>query len=103
MSISALQAAGTPTSSRGCETTLRTANGVRYVGKYANAVISGHVVEKVDCGTHTIFIADVTEASVLSDAESVTYQYYFDPCQAEKAAGARKEKGLCLQNLRLCL
>ena len=32
----------------------------------------------MDCGTHTLFIADVTEAKVLDNAPSVTYQYYFD-------------------------
>lgn len=56
----------------------RTANGVRYVEGCSNAVISGKVVTTVDCGTHTLFIADVTDAIVLSDAPSMTYQYYFD-------------------------
>lgn len=77
----------------GCETESRTANGVRYIGKYANAVISGHVVEKVDCGTHTIFIADVTEASILSEEESVTYQYYFDHIKPKKQPVPEKKKG----------
>ncbi len=77
----------------GCETESRTANGVRYIGKYANAVISGHVVEKVDCGTHTIFIADVTEAAILSEAESVTYQYYFDHIKPKKQPAPEKKKG----------
>jgi len=41
-------------------------------------VICGKVIQAVDCGTHTLFIADVVDAKVLSDAPSVTYQYYFD-------------------------
>ena len=77
----------------GCGTESRTANGVRYAGEYANAVISGHVVEKIDCGTHTLFIADVTEAAVLSDAASMTYQYYFDHVKPKPQPVPEKKKG----------
>ena len=56
----------------------RTANGIRFVEGCTNAVLSGKVIQTVDCGTHTLFIADVTEAKVLDNAPSVTYQYYFD-------------------------
>ena len=56
----------------------RTANGIRYVEGCTNAVISGKVIDTMDCGTHTLFLADVTDAKVLSDEPSVTYQYYFD-------------------------
>ena len=56
----------------------RTPNGVRYVEGCANAVISGKVITTVDCGTHTLFVAEVTDAKVLSDVPSMTYQYYFD-------------------------
>ena len=56
----------------------RTANGIRYVKGCVNAVISGKVITTVDCGTHTLFIADVTEAIHISDEPSMTYQYYFD-------------------------
>ena len=56
----------------------RTENGICYVQGCTNAVISGKVVSTVDCGTHTLFIAEVTEAKVLSEEPSATYQYYFD-------------------------
>ena len=68
----------------------RTENGLLYLTQYSNAVISGKVIEEVDCGTHTLFIADVTEALKLSDEKSVTYQYYFDhikPKPEEKKKG----------------
>lgn len=55
----------------------RTANGLRYIPEYSNAVISGKVTEEYDYDTHTLFVADVTEAAVLSNIPSVTYQYYF--------------------------
>ncbi len=62
----------------GCDYSDRTENGIKFIEKYSNAVISGKVIETVDCGTHTLFIAEVTESRVLSAEPSVTYQYYFD-------------------------
>jgi len=56
----------------------RTAGGLRCLNKNANAVIAAKVSETVDCGTHTLFIADVTEAFALSNEPSVTYAYYFE-------------------------
>jgi flavin reductase (DIM6/NTAB) family NADH-FMN oxidoreductase RutF len=57
---------------------MRTANGIRYLPKHANAVISAKVVETYDYGTHTLFTAEVTETQTLSELPSMTYQYYFD-------------------------
>ena len=54
----------------------RSENGIVYFDDYANSFISASVTEKVDCGTHFLFIADVTEAVVLSNENSVTYEYY---------------------------
>jgi len=56
----------------------RAENGIRYMPKYTNGVIAARVAESYDYGTHTLFVADVTEAFALSDEPSVTYQYYFD-------------------------
>lgn len=72
----------------------RTANGLRYVEGCTNAVISGKVITTVDCGTHTLFIADVTDALVLSDAPSMTYQYYFDHVKP-KPEPAKKASWVC--------
>ncbi|MCL2628508.1 MAG: flavin reductase [Oscillospiraceae bacterium] len=60
-----------------CSTNERTANGIRYLTKYTNAVISGKVIEKNDYGTHSLFIAEVGETLVFSNEPSVTYAYYF--------------------------
>lgn len=51
-------------------------NGLPYLNKNANAYISAAVVEKVDLVTHTMFIADVTDAEILSAEPSMTYSYY---------------------------
>lgn len=63
---------------KGLDNVERTANNVLCVPQYSNAVISCHVVKTIDFGTHTMFIADVTDSKVLSDVESVTYQCYQD-------------------------
>ena len=68
----------------------RSENGILYLTKYTNGLISGKVIEAVDCGTHTLFVADVTEAKILSDEKSVTYQYYFDNIKPKPEA---KKKG----------
>lgn len=72
----------------------RTENGIAYLSEHANAVISGKVISTVDCGTHTLFIADVTEAHVLSAEPSVTYAYYFAHIKPKPQPAAEKKKGL---------
>lgn len=51
-------------------------NGISYLEKHTNSYISCSVVEKIDLITHTMFIADVTDAKTLSDLPSMTYAYY---------------------------
>ncbi len=55
----------------------RSGNGLYRLNKYANAFLSCKVVSTADYGTHTLFVAEVTEAKVLSSAPSITYAYYF--------------------------
>lgn len=55
---------------------LRSENYLLYITKGTNAVISAQVAQEVDLGTHTMFIADVTDAKVFSDAPAATYAYY---------------------------
>ena len=52
------------------------ANGISYINKNTNAYISGKVVSTVDLGTHTLFVADVTDAETLSSLASMTYAFY---------------------------
>ncbi len=55
----------------------RDESGLIYLTKAANAMFSLNVVNSVDCGSHTLYIADIAESRALSDAESMTYAYYF--------------------------
>ena len=66
----------------------RSANGLRYLSANANALISAKVVDALDYGTHTLFVAEVTEAKVLSAEPSVTYDYYFAHIKPKPAAAA---------------
>ncbi len=62
----------------GLESVARSENGLMYLTEMSNAFLSGKVIQALDYGTHTVFIADVTEAKVLESAPSMTYAYYFE-------------------------
>ena len=51
-------------------------NGVPYLGWGACSVLSCKVVESHDLGSHTLFIAEVTDARKLSENPPITYAYY---------------------------
>jgi len=71
----------------------RAANGIRYISEHVNCVIAGKVIESHDYGTHTVFIADVTEAFVLSGEASVTYQYYYANIKPKPQPKKEEKKG----------
>lgn len=60
----------------GCTATERAENGVRYIPHHTNAYLGGRVIQQVDLGTHILFVADVTEGEVLSEAPGLSYAYY---------------------------
>ena len=80
----------------------QTENGLYYLPEYANAVISAKVIDAHEYGTHTLFVAEVTEAKNLSSDASVTYTYYQNHIKpqpqaasitAEKPAEEEKKQG----------
>lgn len=72
---------------------LRTRNGVRYIGQHTNAVLSARVIDARDCGTQMLYIAEVVEAHVLSDAPSCTYAYYHAHIKPKKQPAAPAVEG----------
>ena len=54
----------------------RSENGILYITKNTNSYISANVKEEVEFKTHTMFIAEITDAKCLSDESTVTYEYY---------------------------
>lgn len=74
----------------------RCENGVLRLNTFCNAYFAGKVTETVDMGSHTLFVADLTEAEVLNNEPSVTYAYYhanIKPKPEVKADGT--EKWIC--------
>ena len=54
----------------------RAENGIYIITEGTNAYISAEVEQTIDLGTHTLFIAKVTDLDVLSSVSSATYEYY---------------------------
>jgi len=77
----------------------RAANGVMYVTRGTNAYISGKVVQTVDLGSHTLFIADITDMEVLSDTPSTTYAYYLENIKPNKK---KEESADVIWRCRIC-
>lgn len=53
-------------------------NGIAYLKDHTNAYLSASVVQTVDLGTHTLFLADVTNAETLSSLAPITYAFYHE-------------------------
>ena len=58
------------------EEQLRSDNGLIFLRRYINSFMSLKVEQYIDFDTHGMFICSVTEARVISDAETMTYTYY---------------------------
>lgn len=70
----------------------RSENGLYYLTKASNMYMSGKVTEHFDLGSHTLFVAELTDAEVLSDVESCTYAYYQSDIKPKPQAPADKKK-----------
>jgi flavin reductase (DIM6/NTAB) family NADH-FMN oxidoreductase RutF/rubredoxin len=51
-------------------------NKVPILKEYTLAYLEAKVIDKVDVGTHTIFIANVLNGEILSEDNPMTYEYY---------------------------
>ena len=83
-----------------CQQELRTENGLLYLPKFINSVISCVVTKSIDLGTHTMFIACVMEAKVLTDSPSITYAYYQSnikpkPADSSQQVAGSKKRWVC--------
>ncbi|MGN0730043.1 flavin reductase [Treponema sp.] len=73
----------------------RSDNGLVYILEETNAFLSAKVVSSVDLGTHTLFIADVTDGAVLSDAPSATYSFYQKNIKPRPSSAEKKKGFIC--------
>ncbi|MDR2537531.1 MAG: flavin reductase [Treponema sp.] len=71
----------------------RSENGLVYSSEGTNAFFSCKVISSTDYGTHVLFTADVTEAAVLANTPSLTYQYYFDQIKPKPPFTRKKKRG----------
>lgn len=62
----------------------RSENGLIYLTEHTNAMFSGKVVEKLDLGSHMMFIGEVTESKRLSGGASCTYAHYHKAIKPKK-------------------
>ena len=77
-------------------------SGAPVVLDYAMGFVEAEVVDQLDCGTHTIFLAKVVDAETLNSAEPMTYAYYHDvkkgkapptaPTYIKEEGGAQKKQ-----------
>ena len=77
-------------------------NGISRLTAYSNAYFCGEVIETVDMGTHVLFIANVTEAEIISDKPSMTYAYYFESVKPQAAASDAGEDKYYFLKIDLC-
>ena len=83
---------------RGFDRVQRTENGLLAVTEGTSAWLSCKVASTVDLGTHTLFVADVTDGDTLSRESSATYAYYqtnIKPRPAAPAAETGKKRWVC--------
>ncbi len=73
----------------GFEYVQRAANGLLFLDKYVNAFICCKVIDKVDLGTHMMFICDVTQCANLSKAETMSYNYYLQNVKPKPDTGKK--------------
>lgn len=77
-------------------------NGVNYVTEGTNGFISAWVEQTIDLGTHTLFIAAVTDMEVLSGVPSATYAYYQNNIKPKPQAVGTTASGQTVWRCTVC-
>ncbi len=77
-------------------------NGLYYLPEHTNAVLSGKVIDCYDYDTHTLFVAEVTEAKTLSEEKSVTYEYYQNNIKPKPEAPKQEQGGKSKWVCKIC-
>ena len=69
---------------------LRSDNGLRFLPRHINSFMSLQVESYVDLGTHGMFICAVTEARVMGNTETMSYNYYYNHVKPKPQAEGKK-------------
>ena len=86
----------------GFEDYARTANGLTYITKGTNAFLSAKITKQVELGSHTLFIAEVTDMDVLSQVPSATYSYYQSNIKPKPQAVGETKTGQTIWRCTIC-
>lgn len=76
-------------------------NGLPYLGWQSCAVISCHVVEMFDLGSHTLFVAEIDDAVKLSDNMPLTYAFYQNNLKP-KSPKVNSERKIVAWKCKIC-
>ena len=68
-------------------------NGVKYIVDHGIAYLCCKVTEQIDLGSHTLFIAELTDALTLSDAPPCPYAHYHAAIKPKPQAKAPEKEG----------
>lgn len=77
-------------------------NETNIITEGTNGYISAWVEQTVDLGSHTLFIAQVTDMDVLSDVPSATYTYYQNEIKPKPQAVGKTEDGQTIWRCVVC-
>ena len=80
----------------------RSSNGITYIKDGTNAYISGTVFHTIDLGSHTLFLCDVTDMEILSEASSATYEFYQKNIKPKPEAVGTTETGKTVWRCKVC-
>lgn len=69
---------------------LRSDNGLVFLSRYINSFMSLKVEQYLDFGTHGMFICSITEARVISNAETMSYSYYLENVKPKPESNGKK-------------
>ena len=69
---------------QGFDKVKRSCNGIYYLTENANATFSVKVKNKMELGSHTLFVGEVTESKKLSQDPSCTYSHYHKAIKHKK-------------------
>ena len=80
----------------------RGANGLCYITEGPNAYFSVKIMKMEDLGSHTMFLGEITDMEVLSDAPSATYDYYLNHIKPKPQAVGTAEDGKTIWRCTIC-
>ena len=80
----------------------RVANETLAVIRGTNGYISAYVTQQIDLGTHSLFIASVTDMDVFSQVPSATYAYYQSSIKPKPQPVGKTKEGQTIWRCMVC-